>query len=58
MILPQILVCVILACGLLSDFISHGETYEVKHDFGRQAIKTLIWLALLTWGGFFRGGTL
>jgi len=58
MILPQILVCVILACALLVDFISHGETYEVKRDFGQTAIRTLIWLALLTWGGFFRGGTL
>lgn len=58
MILPQILVCVILACGIIRSFVRNGEVYVGEHDFVLQAIKTLIWIALLTWGGFFRGGTL
>lgn len=51
---PQIVVLAIYVCGTVMVATRHGrsredETYNVWH----QLIGVAVWLALLTWGGFF-----
>lgn len=50
---PQWILLGFLFGESLISFLAHGRRVEVTVDFRLNAIRTLIMLNLLLWGGFF-----
>lgn len=51
--IPQVLLCAILFAGVLVNFIEHGKEHTQRHSLWRSLFRTVLWLGLLWWGGFF-----
>ena len=51
---PQIIVIVLSAAGLLSQAYYHGKPKEGEYNFFTQLISMAITFGLLIWGGFFK----
>ena len=51
---PQIIVIVLSATGLLLQAYYHGKPKDGKNNFFTGLISTTITFGLLIWGGFFK----
>lgn len=51
---PQIAIIVLYALSLGMSMAQHGKPRTGKHDFWGSLITTIIMLAILRWGGFFK----
>lgn len=52
---PQIILLGLWTLGLGVHLARHGQRREERYHFGGRAIATVVWVALLWWGGFFSG---
>ena len=52
--IPQIIYIVLLAMNLGINLVKHGERRIDKYNFFSALLGTVIPVALLCWGGFFR----
>jgi hypothetical protein len=53
MTIAQAVVVGIMAASLVNPVVRHGELYVGEYNFPKQALRVLIWMALLKIGGFF-----
>ena len=52
--LPQIIVIVLVTLSILLNAVLHGKEIKIKANIITTIIRSLIFIALLWWGGFFK----
>jgi len=54
---PQVVMIVLIICGILIEIVNHGKLKDVEachYNGWRGFISALITVALLWWGGFWK----